>query len=246
MAYNARVSEADDRVELVGALCAALPHDLRNLLAVAETSVFVAKKRLDDRQLVADQLDRTSSALRSAQDLLSTTLAFARGEPLTTERHPMNKLFDDALRLVAADDRRRILVDVRPHDLSVAIAPSLFRGALLNLIKNAIEATSGGEAIRLRASVSGGRTRIEVEDDGPGFSSGGSQERSLLGSTKEGGTGLGCGRPALPPSLTAANSGSSTPTAVRAWCSICLVDCGRQSARSRPYGVTVNTPFISM
>ena len=185
------MSDVDDRLGLTAALCAGLPHDLRNLLAVAETSVFVAKKKLDDREALSAQLERTSAALRSAQQLLSTILAFARGDRLITEPCLVGKLVEDTLRMVAGEGRARVGVEVDPADLTVAVAPCLFHAALLNLIQNALEAVNGGGNVRVRASRSDGRVRIAVEDEGPGFAPPDSPQRSALGSTKEGGTGLG-------------------------------------------------------
>ncbi len=180
----------DDRVELAAALSCGLAHDLRNFLAVAETSVFVAKKRIDDRTVVSDQLERMSVALRSAQELLSTTLAFARGEPPVLVPRRVRDIVETALRFVGPESRSRVTVAIDPIDLAVDVAPCLVNAALLNLVKNAVEA-SPSSAIHVRGSGASGQIRIEVEDDGPGFVARGDRDTSALRSTKEGGTGLG-------------------------------------------------------
>ena len=178
---------------------AGLPHDLRNLLAIAETSVYLAKRKLsggtphpelEDRDAaVAAELEKTAKALRSAQELLTATLAFARGERPRAEERRVSDLLDDALKHVCPESRRRIAVDVVPADLAVSASPCLVTAALANLVKNAVEASERG-AIRVRARRDGEKVCVSVEDEGPGFPSGASVS-TALSSTKAGGCGLG-------------------------------------------------------
>ncbi len=68
----------------------------------------------------------------------------------------------------------------------------MLRGALLNLVENALQASHESGEVRLRASMHDGVVRIEVEDDGPGVDpSALSKIFDPYFSTKTTGTGLG-------------------------------------------------------
>jgi signal transduction histidine kinase len=67
------------------------------------------------------------------------------------------------------------------------------RGALLNLVKNAVEASPPGTQIELVTQADGARLRLEVLDRGPGLAPAGDPESVFQAfyTTKHGGTGLG-------------------------------------------------------
>ncbi len=68
----------------------------------------------------------------------------------------------------------------------------LITQVLLNLIKNAEEASPAGGTITVRVSVSGGEARVEVDDEGPGVPEAVRQRLfEPYATTKPGGTGLG-------------------------------------------------------
>src|SRR6185369_10645827 len=91
-------------------------------------------------------------------------------------------------------DGHRFVLDLEEGDARFAFDPDQMNRLLVNLVKNAIEATpDGGEiGIRTRTDPGTGRFVLEVSDTGPGVAA---EVAARLGepytTTKEGGTGLG-------------------------------------------------------
>jgi signal transduction histidine kinase len=91
-----------------------------------------------------------------------------------------------------ASSRGITIVSELEGDLPVDIDAPQVEGALLNLVLNAIDATSLGGTVKLNASLAGNVLRIDVEDSGPAI-----PEADLpqifepFFTTKPSGTGLG-------------------------------------------------------
>jgi signal transduction histidine kinase len=75
--------------------------------------------------------------------------------------------------------------------VSVQIDEERIKQVVLNLVRNAIEATGRGGRIELRVRSEAGGVFIEVEDDGPGIPSSDAPIFEPFYTTKESGTGLG-------------------------------------------------------
>ncbi len=186
-------SDREIRLAVASALGAGLVHELRNALAVAESSVFLTKRCLDDRDAAARHLDRAASELRGAQDLVTRVLRYVRGEPLAmadVRLAPLTRDVADALRLPA---HVSLTCSVEPEDLALHAEPALLRSILQNLVGNALDALEGRSAghIDVRARCEGDRVRIEVDDDGRGMPEDVDDPFLGLATSKPQGTGLG-------------------------------------------------------
>lgn len=108
--------------------------------------------------------------------------------------HDIVDLLQQLSRLMAAEaDRRRIAFafDVEPV-APVAIDRALMEQALVNILKNAMEAIGTDGTVTIRVARAHGRTRVSIEDTGPGLAP---EVREHLFtpffSTKEAGQGIG-------------------------------------------------------
>ncbi|EYF02736.1 sensor histidine kinase [Chondromyces apiculatus] len=182
------------RLAAAGAVGASVAHELRNALAVAESSLFLAQRDLDDRALVSGHLTKVSAEIRKAQQVIGSVLGLARGEPLRCEPAPLRQFIEGARHGLVAPGHIRFETAVEPADLTVCCDPVLLERVFSNLYLNAIDAlASSPEAtIWTRAWRADERTWIEVEDNGPGLPAT-VMERIFepLATTKVAGTGLG-------------------------------------------------------
>jgi len=159
------------RLAAAGAVGASVAHELRNALAVAESSLFLAQRDIDDRARLVGHLGKVSAEIRKAHQVIGSVLGLARGEPPRCEPAPMRQLLDAARHGLAVPAHLRFEVAVTPEDLTLCGDPILLERVFANLYLNAIEALEGRErgSIVTRAWRGDDRTWVEVEDDGPGL-----------------------------------------------------------------------------
>jgi signal transduction histidine kinase len=77
-----------------------------------------------------------------------------------------------------------------PEGLTATFDADLVEQALLNLVKNAVEAAGAGGTVEVEAGTPGGRLVVLVRDDGPGL---GNPDNLFVPffTTKPGGSGIG-------------------------------------------------------
>lgn len=159
------------RLAAAGAVGASVAHELRNALAVAESSLFLAKRCLDDRARLSKHLDQVSQEIRKAHEVIGSVLGLARGEPLRKEASGVLQLLESARHGFLLVPGIVFEVIVEPRDLTVLCDPVLLERVFSNLYVNAVEAMEGREkgSVVTRAWLGDTRTYLEVEDDGPGL-----------------------------------------------------------------------------
>ncbi len=192
-----------DRVEgAVGAqrrLLSDVSHQLRTPLTVARghlevlvrTDLGDAAATQETVELVLDELDH----MRGLVDRLSQLGQAMEPDSLTVDAVDLRGFLSDvhdACRVLAPRDWRFGPVPDLVVDLDVA----KFRGALLNLVQNAVNATTDTDTIELSAGVDPHRRlRVAVDDSGPGIPP--EQRVAALdrfarpGAREAGGSGLG-------------------------------------------------------
>lgn len=159
------------RLVAAGAVGASVAHELRNALAVAESSLFLAQRDIDDRPRLVRHLDKITAEIRKAHQVIGSVLGLARGEPVRLEPAPVGKLIDAARHALVLPPSITFEVALVPAELAVSCDPILLERVFSNLYLNAIEALEGRAcgSIVTRAWLGDARTYLEVEDDGPGL-----------------------------------------------------------------------------
>jgi len=176
------------RPEVAAALAAGSLHELRNLLGVTASALYLVKKS-DDEDARARCLERAERNVRIAQDLVTRLFDVARGGELESDLVAARRVIDDAFSGVVVSDAVTVEVRVEPEELEVAVDPVLFPPVIANLVQNAVQACEAVGAVRVevRADAAGAATFV-VEDNGPGLD----ESRLWSGeTTKNGGAGLG-------------------------------------------------------
>jgi signal transduction histidine kinase len=148
-----------------------MAHELRNVLLVAESVLFLAQRDVDDRGRLLGHLDRATTEIRKAQEIIGSVLGLSRGEPVRRESIAVASVLGSARHEVPSPEGIAVEAHVTPPELSVVCDPLLLERVLDNLLRNAVEALAGrGGKVIARARAEGGRVLFEVEDDGPGLS----------------------------------------------------------------------------
>jgi two-component system sensor histidine kinase/response regulator len=161
-----------ERLGTMGRLASGVMHDLRNLMV----SMSYVENVLQQRKTAPDVMESVQVGLQGVGNLVQTLEsmhAFARGGGLSLElaKIPASSVVEDAVAISRMD------LNFRMHKVSVNIAPGLqpiqadkqkLVQVMVNLIRNALQATPQWKHVTIAAAQQGNRIVYSVEDEGPG------------------------------------------------------------------------------
>lgn len=153
-----------NNLESLGEMSAGLAHEFKNAIATLHGYVQL----LQNTQLDEGARNTTTSLLnevRNLSDMVTSFLNFARPQPLEFEEVNLAELIEDCVReLAPLSIGKTVELAINHQDTKTLIRADerMLRQALLNLIRNAVEAIPATSATR-RVEVS---TRLEIEPAG--------------------------------------------------------------------------------
>jgi signal transduction histidine kinase len=177
--------------ELEG-LGAQLSHELKNPLSAIKTLVQVSARTAQD-PATRERLDVIEGEVLRMQQVLQDYLSFSRPlEKLHPVQVDLGAVTDEVLALVGGRASEAGLTVRRLGDAQVQADRRRIQDALLNLLVNAIEASSPGGRIDVELAQVDGAVRVRVRDSGRGMPP---EVLARIGTpfftTREEGTGLG-------------------------------------------------------
>ncbi|HVL96534.1 MAG TPA: ATP-binding protein [Solirubrobacteraceae bacterium] len=201
-AFNAMAAELEDVERQRRELVANVSHELRTPIAALRALLENLADGVEqpDPATLRTALAQTERLGRLVAQLLDLSRLEAGALPLEPRRFEVRPLLEQATReCTLGDDRRvRLKVCVQPGDLRAHGDPERVHQVVANLLDNAIRHSPDDGRVWLAAYDAGGRTAIEVADEGPGIPEAEAQrvfERfhrvDAARSADAGGTGLG-------------------------------------------------------
>ncbi len=179
------------QLQALGEMSAVLAHEIRNPVTSLKGHAQLLAERLPAGGRERGKAERIVAEAKRLEALSADLLDFCRTGPL--DRRPVDpaKLLRDAAAEVDAG-RCEISGDRAPASWS--LDPLKMRQVLLNVLRNACQASPEDRPVEARVALDGGRLLFVVRDSGPGIPAG-DQERIFAPfyTTRAQGTGLGLG-----------------------------------------------------
>ncbi len=166
-----------DRLASLGTLTAGLAHEIRNPLVAIKTLTQLLPERLDDEEFRTQFLQIASGEVDRISSLVTELLEFARPSDPRLELEDINAILDGMILLVSTETKKKqvdITKDYAPNIPSVQVDREQIKQVFLNILLNAIEATSENGRITVRTRYflkPGGEpfAQIEFTDTGCGI-----------------------------------------------------------------------------
>lgn len=183
------------RLAALGEMAAGIAHEIRNPLSSIQLYVDLLGRDLTDQPEQGELVGRIGTAVRGINAIVIDVLTFAREMHIRPITGAVGELFERALDAARPMIEQRSIRVVRlagDNGQMLRYDPELMHRALVNLIRNALEAMERGGTLTLAAESDGEAVRLAVRDTGPGISND-SIDRIFnpFFTTRTTGTGLG-------------------------------------------------------
>ncbi len=182
-----------EKLNTMGELAASFAHEVRNPLTVVKG--FMQLMHQNETGKNHEYLTLALSEVGRAEMILSDYLNFAKPQFHKIEECCYHEVVSEIVALLnplAAKGGVTLEGNFPKEDLHIATDRNQLKQAIVNLIKNAIEATPEGGTVLVNLNTKEGDAVIEIADNGRGMSQ---EQLSRIGTlfytTKERGTGLG-------------------------------------------------------
>ncbi len=186
--------------EELAELAGSLAHEIKNPLSVIHMNIDLLSEELADiegpiRQRSIAKTDIVRQQCERMENLLRDFLRFARLRKIDLTPGNLNDQIDRVLRAYQAQADRQHIDIVRYLDAdlpSIMLHSDTLQAALMNLVKNALEAMDSAGQLFVRTYSTRSGVALELIDTGPGM-----EDSTVMHmfepfySTKAGGSGLG-------------------------------------------------------
>ncbi len=191
---------AAERLAAVGRLASGVAHEIGNQLSLLGYAELLADRFQGDPH-VKELTDPLLAARRRLSSMVGSIREFVRGEGASTyvrEVQPLAPIVDETLSILRFEPAIKLRrIDKTPFDTaaSAEVNREKILQVLINLVRNAIQATREGGRIRIGVSRDGPVVLLDVEDDGVGIAADNLPRiwEPFFSTKGEAGTGLGLG-----------------------------------------------------
>jgi signal transduction histidine kinase len=161
-----------DRLASLGRLSAGIAHEVRNPL----TGVSLLLDDLHDRPAAApgerELIEKALAEIARVERLMNALLSYASPVRTNLVYGDINQVVTDTVFLMRRPCERQ-QVELLPETGPIpafSFDPEKIKQALLNIVRNALEAIPDGGVVRIQTATSHGFAVISIRDSGPGIS----------------------------------------------------------------------------
>jgi PAS domain S-box-containing protein len=181
-----------DQLAFLGGLTAQLAHQVGTPLTVIKGLVELLQKDFVSTDPRQEYIRRIFVGVERINRLVKSLLTLAHPNLNARESISMRRLTSDLLDLVSEKDRDRLQIDCDPSLPAITGDPVLLTEAFTNLIQNALEETSDGNKVSIKATALDQALQVAITNTGVGIPDAiREQIFEPFFTTKTQGTGLG-------------------------------------------------------
>ena len=184
-----------ERLYAIGQLSAGLAHEIRNPLASLSGTIGIMRRNPSSSEKRSECIDIMDKECQRLNNLLTSFLDYARPRPPKLLEIDIPSVLDSVIGLVSHTLDQKSITLRKETALQLPVLecdPEQLKQVLVNLLINAIQASSEGGEILLQARIRGSDLLIQIRDQGSGVSA---EDLDRIFdpffTTKENGTGLG-------------------------------------------------------
>ncbi len=158
-----------ERLAVLGRLAGGLAHQIRNPLGAVLNAAALLKRHLSgpQPQAVADALKMLEEEAWAANRIISDLVDYARVRKSQPAEVVLNVLVDQVL--AASHPPHGVVIQRHVPEMKVRVDELQTMSALVNLVRNAWEAMSGGGVLKIEAVEQDSFVVLALEDSGVGF-----------------------------------------------------------------------------
>ncbi len=163
------------KMESIGIMAGGIAHDFNNLLAAILGNVELLSMHEEIPDFCLQKLKDIEQAARSASQIVSKLLDFARRKPSQMVTVNLNDVIHDSIRLISHLKPENVKIELNLTGSSVIIKgdPIRLEQVLVNVILNAFDAMPHGGTVTIETAVEerGGErsVRLSISDTGTGI-----------------------------------------------------------------------------
>jgi signal transduction histidine kinase len=168
-----REIERAQQLATVGELASGVAHEIKNPVVGIAGGLDLVRRRLGRDAALSPILEEMSRQLKRIEGAVRDLLSYARPAAPSLTLVTVEHLVARATRLVqpAAEQAGvELLLRIAPDAPAIHADPELLTQSLVNLLMNAVQATSSGGSITVAGQRDGQAVRLEVADTGRGIS----------------------------------------------------------------------------
>jgi C4-dicarboxylate-specific signal transduction histidine kinase len=182
--YNEKFRMRVERLVAMGSLASAIGHEinqpLQSIKVLADSALYWNEsEQIPDPEAMADSIRRISDRAEwAARIVRSMKVVFSNPDDVESNQVDIADVAQravESVEQVRASARITVNVEVDPQAAHVRFSDMHLKQVLVNLLKNSFRVLGSTEivdpTVTIRTRSANGRTRIEVEDNGPGIPS---------------------------------------------------------------------------